>query len=58
LGHEHGPWWNLHVLAQFEILGEVETLSHRDVAVGFEQHHGNWAAGLDVAGYELAREID
>lgn len=39
LGHKHGTDGNLHVLAQLQILGEVEPLRHRDVAVGFEEHH-------------------
>ena len=54
LGHEHGPPWNLHVLAQFQILGEVETLGHCDVAVGLEKHHGHRTARLNVSGYEFS----
>lgn len=53
LGHEHGAPGDLHVLAQFEVLGEVEALGHGDVAVGLEEHHGYRTAGLDVAGHEL-----
>ena len=50
---EHGSWGDFHVLAQFKILGEVETLRHGNVAVGFEEHHCDGAAGLDVSGYEF-----
>ncbi len=57
LSHEHGSWWDLHVLAQFEILGEVEALSQGDVAVGFEKHHRYRATGLDITRYELARGV-
>lgn len=53
LRHEHGSPWDLHVLAEFEILGEVEALSHGDIAVGLEEHHGYRAAGLDVSSYEF-----
>lgn len=53
LRHEHGSPWDLHILAEFEILGEVEALSHGDVAVGLEEHHGHRTAGLDVSGYEF-----
>ena len=54
LGQEHRAWRNFHVLAEFEILGEVEALSHGYVAVGLEKHHSEWFAGLDVASHELA----
>ena len=56
LGEEHGARRNLHVLAKFEILGEVETLGHSDIAVGFEKHHGEGFAWLDVAGHEFTVE--
>lgn len=45
---KHGPPWDLHILAQFQILYEIEALSHGDVAVGLEEHHGHWTARLDV----------
>lgn len=54
LGEEHGARGDLHVLAEFEVLGEVEALGHGYVAVGFEEHHGEGFAGLDVAGHEFA----
>jgi len=54
LCHEHGTRGDFHVLAQFEVLGEVETLCHGYVAVGLEEHHGEWAAGLNVASDEFA----
>lgn len=54
LGNEHAAGWDFHVLTEFEILGEVEALGHGYVAVGFEQHHGDGAAGLDVACDEFA----
>ncbi len=53
LRHEHGAPWDLHVLAQFEILGEVEALCHCNVAIGLEEHHGHGATWLDVSSYEF-----
>ena len=55
LADEHGSRGDLHVLSELEVLREVEALGHGDVAVGFEEHHGEGFAGLDVAGHELAR---
>ena len=54
LGHEHRAPGDLHVHAEFKILGEVETLGHGDVAIRLEQHHCDRSTGLDVAGDELA----
>ena len=53
LRHEHGAPWNLHVLAQLQVLGEVKALSHGDVAVRLEEHHGDWTAWLDVTSQEF-----
>ncbi len=56
LRHEHGAPWDLHILAQFEILGEVEALCHCNVAIGLEEHHGHWATRLDVSSNEFTAQ--
>ena len=57
LGHEHGAGRDLHVLADFQILGEVETLSHCDVAVRLEKHHSYGTTWLYVARDEFAEML-
>lgn len=58
LDEEHDARWNLHVVAEFEVGGELDTLGGGDVAVGDEEHVGDGAAGEDGAADELADEVD
>lgn len=48
----------LHVVAELEVGGEFDALGGRDVAVGDEDHVCDRAAGEDVAGDELADEVE
>lgn len=57
LRHKQRPPRDFHVLAQFQILGEIKALGHCDVAIGFEKHHGYWTAWLDVSSYEFPKQI-
>lgn len=58
LDGEHDAWGDLHVVAQFEVGGELDALRRGDVAVGDEDHVGDGAAGEDGAADELADEVD
>ena len=45
-------------MTQFEILCERQSLSHCNVAVGLEQHHGKWLSGLHVTDDEFGDDIE
>lgn len=49
---------DFHVVAEFEVGGELDALGGADVAVGDEDHVGDWAAGEDDAADELGDEIE
>lgn len=53
LRHEHRPPWDLHILAELQVLNKVESLSHCDVAVCFKEHHCHWTAWLNVTSQEF-----
>lgn len=58
LRHEHGTGWNFHVVTQFQVLYEVNSLNHGDVAISLEQHHRSRPTGLHVPNYEFWREVE
>ena len=51
---EHGARRNLHVVAELEVRGERQCLSHRDVSPSLEHHHGDGAARERVADDQLS----
>ncbi|KFX87945.1 hypothetical protein V490_07934, partial [Pseudogymnoascus sp. VKM F-3557] len=58
LGGQHGAGRDLHVMAELQVLGEEETLIHRGIAVGLEQHHRDGAAGEHKADNELGDDVE
>lgn len=44
-------------MAKLQILAEVQRLSHDDVAVSLEHHHGNRVTGLQIADDELGEYV-
>lgn len=57
LGREHDPGRDLHIMAEFEILGEVQSLRHDQVSVVLKHHHGERAAGDHVADDVLGEDV-
>lgn len=55
---EHGARRNFHVVTEFEIAGEVESLSHRDITPGFEHHHGDGVARESVSDDKFCDDVE
>ena len=45
-------------MAKLEIRGELQSLSHRDVAPGLEHHHSDRMPGESVANDELGNNVE
>ena len=58
LAREEHARRHFHVVAEFEVGGEGQSLGHGDVAVGFEEHHGDWPARLHVADDEFRDDVE
>lgn len=58
LNRKEGPRWNLHVMSEFEVGGEFESLHGCDIAVGDEYHVGDGTAGEECAADKLTDEIE
>ena len=48
---------NLHVVANLEIVGELQGLSHGDVTPGLEHHHSDGLAGEQVTDDQLSDDV-
>lgn len=48
---------DLEIVTEFHVLEEIERLSHGDVSVGLEEHHGNGSSGQHVSHNELGQHI-
>lgn len=55
---EQDAWWNLHVVAEFEVRGELESLRGGNVSESRENHVCDGASREHDATDELADEID
>jgi len=44
-------------VTEFQVLAEVQGLSHSNVTIRLEHHHGNWVPGLDVTDYKLGKDV-
>lgn len=49
---------NLEVVPELHILNEVQSLSHRDIAEGLEEHHGNWPPRKHITNNELGQHVE
>ena len=58
LTDEHETRWDLHVVAELHVGSEGQSLRHGDVAVGLEQHHGQWATGQPVTDDQLSDDVE
>jgi hypothetical protein len=57
LDDEHGAWWDLHVVAQLEILQEHDRLGHADVAVRLEGDVGERPPRVQVSDDQLGDHV-
>ena len=48
---------NLHVMTQFEVRTEGESLGHGDVTPGLEHHHSDGLAGEQVTDDQLSDDV-
>lgn len=55
---EHDARGHLHVVAELEILSEIEGLRHGDVSVILEHHHGQGPPRHHVADDELGQDVE
>lgn len=58
LGGEHRSLRDMHVVAELEILAEVQRLRHDDVSEGLEHHHSDGVAGLNVSDDEFSEDVE
>lgn len=54
---EQRALWNVHVVAELQVLTEVQCLSHDNVAKRLEHHHGDGVAGLKITDDELGKYV-
>lgn len=54
---KHRTRWHLHVPAQLQILCECQSLTHSDVSISLEQHHGNGTAREHVPDDEFREYV-
>jgi len=57
LAPEHGSGRDLHVMAQFEVRGELQGLGHGDVTPGLEHHHRDRMSREGIANNELSNHV-
>lgn len=58
LSDEHDSGRDLHIVAKFQVAGEVDGLFGHDGAVNLEDHNSNGPSGNDVAGNELGEDAE
>ena len=58
LAVERDPRWNVCIMGQLEILGEVEGVRGRDVSVGLEKVHGIGVTGEPETTEQLSNDIE
>lgn len=58
LTYKHRPRRYLHVMAKFEIGGELKCLEHRDVSPSLEHHHSKGTARYSVANNQFRDNIE
>lgn len=58
LTKEHGSGRQLQVVAQFHVLHKGKSLSHCNVSISLEQHHGIWSSGQHVSDEELGENVE
>lgn len=57
LDGEHHARWYFHVMAEFQVSSECDSLGRSDVTDYFEDHVGDGASGQDVAADELVHDL-
>lgn len=57
LNPEHKTWGNLHVVTQFHVLGESNSLTVGDVTKSLEEHHTQWLTWNHVTNNELGDNV-
>ena len=57
LSHKHGPWGNLHVVAQLKILQKHQSLVHADITVYLEAHIRDGSSRVQVPDDVLCDDV-
>lgn len=58
LSGEHDSGWDLHIVTEFQVAGEVTGLFGHDSAINFEDHDSNRPSGNHVASNELGKDVE
>lgn len=55
---EHDTRGHFHVVAELQILSKVQGLSHGNITIILEHHHGNWPARHHITNDEFSQNVE
>lgn len=54
---EYRTRWDLHIVAQLEVIRETKCLGHGNIGPRLEHHHRNRATGEDISDNQLRKDV-